>query len=70
LTIATYHTPSGNTPHLKGITPDVPVFISGDDRECFQKRCRIDSLKPEERASIESWQDPVIEGAIKAFGNP
>ena len=52
LTIATYHTPSGNTPHRKGITPDVAVVISDEDRDVFQKRCRIDSLEPEERRAL------------------
>lgn len=60
LTIATYHTPSGNTPHRKGITPDIPVNIRDEDRANFIKRCHIDTLPPEERKLIESWQDPVI----------
>jgi carboxyl-terminal processing protease len=64
LTIATYHTPSGNTPHHKGITPDVMVSISGKDRENFLKRCRIDSLAPEERKEIEAWEDPVMKAAV------
>jgi carboxyl-terminal processing protease len=63
LTIATYHTPSGNTPHRKGITPDVPVSISDKDRANFEKHCRIDTLPPEERKAIEAWEDPVIKAA-------
>ena len=63
LTIATYHTPSGNTPHLKGITPDVAVAISDEDRDVFQKRCRIDSLEPEERKRIDGIEDPVMKAA-------
>ena len=63
LTIATYHTPSGNTPHRKGITPDQIVEISDNDRANFEKRCRIDSLTPDERKELELWEDPVIKAA-------
>lgn len=65
LTIATYHTPSGNTPHHKGITPDVVVKIDDVSRGNFMKRCQIDSLAPEERKVIEEWKDPVMEAALK-----
>lgn len=65
LTIATYHTPSGNTPHLKGITPDLAVNISDGDRDVFQKRCRIDSLEPDERKRIENLEDPVMKAATE-----
>jgi carboxyl-terminal processing protease len=64
LTIATYHTPSGNTPHGKGITPDVAVTISETDQQNFIKRCRMDSLPPAERQEIEAWKDPVIQAAL------
>jgi carboxyl-terminal processing protease len=64
LTIATYHTPSGNTPHGKGITPDIAVTISETDQRNFAKRCRLDSLPPDERKEIEVWEDPVIQAAI------
>jgi carboxyl-terminal processing protease len=63
LTIATYHTPSGNTPHRKGITPDIQVEIGDTDRANFEKRCRIDSLTPAERAQLDDWKDPVIEAS-------
>jgi len=65
LTIATYHTPSGNTPHHKGITPDVVVKIDDESRANFIKRCQIDSLAPEDRKVIEEWKDPVMEAALK-----
>jgi carboxyl-terminal processing protease len=68
LTIATYHTPSGNTPHRKGIKPDVPVAIGNTDRANFIKRCQIDSLGPEDRTLIEAWKDPVIAAAVKVIG--
>ncbi len=61
LTIATYHTPSGNTPHRKGITPDIPVTIRDEDRANFTKRSHIDTLPPEERKLLEAWQDPVLQ---------
>ncbi|MES2657911.1 MAG: S41 family peptidase [Verrucomicrobiota bacterium] len=67
LTIATYHTPSGNTPHRKGITPDVVVGIDEVIRANFMKRCQMDSLAPEERNVIEAWEDPVIKVAAGAF---
>lgn len=67
LTIATYHTPSGNTPHRKGITPDVVVKIDDTTMGNFLKRCQIDTLNPEERKVIDAWNDPVMEAAIKAF---
>jgi len=49
LTIATYHTPSGKTPHGKGITPDVAVEMNETDREIFLKRCHLDALPPEQK---------------------
>ena len=67
LTIATYHTPSGNTPHRKGITPDVPVVIDDASRANFMKRCQMDALAPEERKTIEAWEDPVMKAAIGSF---
>jgi C-terminal processing protease CtpA/Prc len=67
LTIATYHTPSGNTPHRKGITPDVAVVIDDASRANFMKRCQIDALAPEERKKIEAWEDPLMVAAIRAL---
>lgn len=68
LTIATYHTPSGNTPHRKGIMPDVVVSIDDTQRENFGKRCRVATLPPDERVAVEAWQDPVMDAAIKGLG--
>lgn len=67
LTFATYHTPSGNTPHHKGITPDVAVEIDGVNRDYFLKFCQMDALPQEERKVIEAWSDPVILAAKKAL---
>jgi carboxyl-terminal processing protease len=64
LTIATYHTPSGNTPHLTGITPEVAVAIDDANRANFIKRCQAGSLPPEERQVIDAWEDPVMAAAI------
>lgn len=67
LTIATYHTPSGKTPHGKGITPDVVVEMSETDRANFLKRCHADALPPEEKQKIDAWEDPVMKAAIEAL---
>ncbi|MES2996469.1 MAG: S41 family peptidase [Verrucomicrobiota bacterium] len=65
LTIAKYHTPSGNTPHGKGIKPDIEVKFSDEDRARFAEKCRIDSLTPEQRAAVEKWNDPGLDAARK-----
>lgn len=67
LTIATYHTPSGNTPHRKGITPDVAVEISDQTRTNFAKHCQLETLPPDERKTIEAWRDPVMDAAVRAL---
>lgn len=64
LTIATYHTPSGRTPHRTGISPDVTVETNDAAREMAEKRRRLDSLPPEERARVETWNDPVMAAAL------
>ncbi|MGB6222720.1 S41 family peptidase [Haloferula sp.] len=66
LTIATYHTPSGNTPHLKGISPDVEIEFTDELREKFALSLRRDSLTPEESAELKDWQDPVIKAALES----
>lgn len=68
LTIATYHTPSGRTPHGTGITPDVPVPVSGDDRANFELLRRRESLTPDEAKKLAAWKDPALEAALKALG--
>lgn len=67
LTIATYHTPSGNTPHMKGITPDIVIPFSDADREYFLKSARIASLTPAERETLSTWADPAITAALDAM---
>lgn len=65
LTIATYHTPSGRTPHRTGISPDVVVPVTDADRAMLEKKRRLDSLPPDERAAAEAWQDPVMKAALQ-----
>jgi len=65
LTIATYHTPSGRTPHRVGVTPDLAVEISDEDRTRFENSLRRDGLPPDERKALDAWQDPVIAAALK-----
>lgn len=69
LTVATYHTPSGRTPHRAGITPDIPVEITDTDRDNFEKRNRIETLEEAERKRLEAWQDPVLQKAVEALNN-
>jgi len=64
LTIATYHTPSGRTPHQVGITPDKIVEISETDRELLTLWHRRKSATPGERAKLEKWKDPVLSAAL------
>jgi len=67
LTIATYHTPSGDTPHLTGITPETQIAFTEKDLENFEKSGRPDSLTPEEKVKLNEWQDPAIIAAIQAI---
>lgn len=69
LTIAHYHTPSGRTPHGVGITPDVVIPFSDEDRACFDLYRHKDALKPEDAARLAKWKDPVMEAALKTL-NP
>jgi carboxyl-terminal processing protease len=66
LTIATYHTPSGRTPHGVGITPDLAVYISENDRANFPLSLVKSTLPPAKQKELESWQDPCLRAAIKA----
>ncbi len=67
LTIATYHTPSGNTPHMKGIRPDIIVPFSDADRENFVKSARVSSLNPADQEALSKWIDPAIAEALKVM---
>ncbi|WP_386819617.1 S41 family peptidase [Luteolibacter algae] len=67
LTIATYHTPSGKTPHLVGITPDTEIVFSDGDRENFRNNGRLDTLPEAEKNALEKWQDPAIQAAVEVL---
>lgn len=67
LTIATYHTPSGRTPHLTGVTPDVPVEITDEIREKTALSFRRATLTPEETKTLGDWTDPVLAAAVDAL---
>jgi carboxyl-terminal processing protease len=69
LTIATYHTPSGNTPHLKGVDPDTNIPFTEADRDFFAQAGHPSSLTEEEKKALGAWLDPAIAAAVKAFGN-
>ncbi|WAC17810.1 S41 family peptidase [Luteolibacter sp. SL250] len=70
LTVATYHTPSGRTPHRVGITPDVRVDLVDADRDNFEKRNRADTLDEAERTKVASWVDPVMKKAGEVLDGP
>lgn len=65
LTIATYHTPSGRTPHHVGITPDASVAFTDDDRACFDLQRRRESLSPEDQKRLAAWKDPALAAAVE-----
>ena len=67
LTVATYHTPSGRTPHEVGITPDLVVDMTPEDREHLALFRRRDSLTPAEQKKLASWTDPVLTQALETF---
>lgn len=66
LTVATYHTPSGRTPHRTGVTPDIVVETGPGDREKIALSFRRAALMPDEAEALEGWTDPVVEAASKA----
>lgn len=70
LTIATYHTPSGKTPHRVGIQPDIAVEIGDEDRTRTGLSFRKAQLTPEEAAELEKWTDPVLSAALEALASP
>lgn len=70
LTIATYHTPSGRTPHRTGITPDVAVETTADDRANIELSFRLSQLDPETLKNLAAWSDPVLTAALKSLATP
>lgn len=67
LTIATYHTPSGNTPHMKGIEPDTAIPFIEPDREFFAQAGHPSSLTEEEKNALYKWTDPAIAAAVETL---
>ncbi len=67
LTIATYHTPSGRTPHGVGITPDIALNFSEADRNNFPLSLVKKTLSPEQQKQLESWSDPCLKEAVKVL---
>ena len=65
LTFAHYYTPADRSPHGVGITPDVPVTLTEEDRACFELFRHKESLKPEEAAKLAAWKDPVMAKALE-----
>lgn len=65
LTVATYHTPSGKTPHRVGVTPDVKVDFTDADREKLALSYRRAALTAEEAKQLEGWTDPVLQSAME-----
>lgn len=68
LTIATYHSPSGETPHLKGVKPDITIPFTEADREAFILAGRPSSLTPQEKQVLGDWMDPAIAAAVGTLG--
>lgn len=69
LTIATYHTPGGKTPHLTGVTPDVAVEITDEVRENTSLSFRRKTLTPGEIKALDGWTDPVLAAALKRWSD-
>lgn len=67
LTIATYHTPSGNTPHMKGVEPNTAIPFTETDRDFFAQAGHPSSLTHEEKEALAAWTDPAIAAAVKAL---
>lgn len=67
LTIATYHTPSENTPHMKGIEPDTAIPFTATDRDFFTRAGHPSALNEEEKQALAAWQDPAIKAAAQAI---
>ncbi len=64
LTFAKYYTPADRTSHGVGITPDVAVTLTDEDRACFELFRQKESLKPEEAKKLAAWKDPVMAKAL------
>lgn len=70
LTFATYHTPSGRTPHEVGISPDIAIEISEEDLSNFERFKTRQTAPPEALETLENWTDPVLAAAISQLQKP
>ena len=64
LTYATYHTPSGRTPHQVGIEPNLSVTVTNEDLANFERFKIRKSASPETIAELEKWTDPILKEAL------
>ncbi len=69
ITIAKYHTPSGNTPHGVGITPDIPCSVSEEDRLNSILFRHLKHLSPSQSETIKAYKDAIIQKAIDTLSN-
>ena len=70
LTFATYHSPSGRTPHEVGVDPDIAVEITEEDLSNFERfKIRL-TAPPETQAILAKWTDPVLKAAIDFLQKP
>lgn len=65
LTFATYHTPSGRTPHEVGVDPDIEIEITDEDMANFERFKTRQTAPPETLELLEKWTDPVLTAAIE-----
>ena len=70
LTFATYHTPSGRTPHEVGVDPDLAIEISEEDLSNFERFKTRLTAPPETQAILAKWTDPVLKAAIEYLQKP
>ena len=67
LTFATYHTPSGRTPHEVGVDPDIAIEISDEDLANFERFKVRKSATPETLELLKKWTDPTLQAAIDSL---
>lgn len=65
LTFATYHTPSGQTPHVVGVEPDVAIEITEEDLVNFERFKSRKTASADSLAILKEWTDPVLSAAIE-----
>ncbi|MGJ8723714.1 MAG: S41 family peptidase [Roseibacillus sp.] len=70
LTFATYHTPSGRTPHEVGVDPDIAIAISEVDLSNFERFKTRLTAPPETQDILKKWTDPVLKAAIEHLQKP